>query len=295
ENQNFEDIKERDKAFKIPNDYKAPTFFQSALSHSNTKFTWDMNDPKRDYLLRANSNNDPKIEDYAEFLGSSEENDFLDETINGELKNNKTKNEDFLNDDTKSREKLLSLIKNLKNKKETEEVVVKFQTGFDDKSENENRNDFESAEEKTNQLLENKKKLKKRKRVNAIRKREKKIENEKIKESKGFNLIKEKKKAKNSKTDSKNRPSKNEKSIENSSKSIKNNFEIDLKDKRFEALKKDSNFSIDPSNPQFKKTDQMKNLIRKMNTENETEKRKVEDVSMKSLMKKLKSKLHKND
>ncbi|KAI8974062.1 hypothetical protein BDB01DRAFT_693667, partial [Pilobolus umbonatus] len=229
------DDEPKDVATIAPDNYKPLSFQTEALQHTKVKLTWDEDDMNRMALTRREfTEDDIKNSDFDAYLASSDEE------------------EDEVEDLDAIREKYRSLLKRSR------------ESAFEDKvEEDEEEGDMEitftpGLSEKAGFVDKKDKKEKKSKKRTSKEEREEKARERAELEllmdddgkSEGFNMKevlkreKMEKKKKGKKTDL-----------------PEDDFEINVDDPRFAALKESHHFAIDPTNPQFKKTKNMKKLI----------------------------------
>eukprot|EP00039_Didymoeca_costata_P010935 m.149252 g.149252 ORF g.149252 m.149252 type:complete len:630 (+) comp15009_c0_seq2:204-2093(+) len=266
-----------------PEEINEKSFETNALAHSNVKFTWDEEDKDAQAILKKKSFTQEELEktDFSAFLQSE--------------------SEDELSDNDERKEKVKALLQSCKEAEEAEnnkgDLQITWDLGLKEKTEQLLRDREEKLEEKNmnvGELLEKKRKLKSKERKRAIKEKLAKAKKGNMEDSEDdemnerrvggddpfFKLsaedlaelgltekqLEEQKHEKNSenqedsvqkKTKGKKRKQKKDGKAE-----AKDDFKVDVADPRFSAVFDRSEYYIDPTQPAFKNTDQMRNLIK---------------------------------
>ncbi|KAJ9067180.1 pre-rRNA-processing protein esf1 [Entomophthora muscae] len=260
----FEDTP-RETATEDPLDYKTANFLTSALTNSKVELTWDQDDPERIKLTqRAFSTEDIDNMNFSEMLASDSE----EEGENSAL-----------------REKYLSLINNPSDDDGSEnEMEITFAPGLSERNPAEESEDDVPAAEPVEETTVEK----------YLRKQREKLQAKKaarMEKHQGDTKVVETKSSKKAKQDadraelelvmmedqSDARQHFDMKHVLKAEKQAgrkgkhrgkaadteltQDGFKIDKEDPRFSALFTSHHFAIDPTNPQFKKTEAMKELL----------------------------------
>lgn len=280
EDMTFDDVDEpRDQCDKIPSDYKPNSFVTDALQHSKVKLTWDETPAERMKLSeKAFSQKDIDDMDFKAYIASDSEED--EDNGNGE----------------DLREKYRSLLGNMFDKgkvgkdDEPEDVEITFTPGLDDAGGEEDSNEKDEGEdESTIDKYKRKEKERKQRRLERMKERkaqegEEEGEGEKKDETTSVSGKKAQRKAeaearakkaaelellmmddnltsadveREKRASEKNKMKKGKKN----SKKDEVEAEVNSSDPRFQAMFENPEFAVDPTAPQYKKTEHMDKLM----------------------------------
>lgn len=259
----------RDEATELPNaPYRPIEFSTDALRHSKVKLTWDEEDPERSRLTRcALSRKDIEDADFRAYIASSSESD--DERDDSDSKVSK-KGE---------RERLRALLlrrnhdglpEGWDHAQETEkdgeagsdvDMEITFTPGLSMAKGPEDQTTLERYEQKVKEKRRRKKEARRAAAAEDTAEADPHTEGVKPK--------------------TKKRRSANKEHEDDSE--AEEDFSIDVKDDRFKALHEDHQFAIDPSNPQFKKTQGMMALLEERSKRRKDDRREEGDVPHKNL------------
>lgn len=273
----FED-KPRDECSSIPKNYKPSEFSTDALQHSKVKLTWDETSPDRvEISKRAFSQKELDEMDFKAYLASDSEDSEPD--VDTSLKN---KLKSLVSDSVMVANK--SLFDQNNEEEEEVDMEITFTPGLNNE---ETQAQTESKEESTIEKIQRKEKERRKKRKERVKELKKQAVEEKSK-SKSTSLTpedEERKKAElellmlddgsNSKSSVNSSAHFNMNEIlrsekEKSKKSkyqkkeriVKDEFKPDLNDPRFQEVFEDHDFAIDPTQPEFKSTSAMKEILK---------------------------------
>lgn len=213
---------------KIPADYQPKFYENSALQHSNVKLTWEAEDPRRNELLsKAFSKEQFKEEEIQQLLMSSDSETDEDAKLFAES---------ILKQDDKDDADNLNLLKRKRDKgvkvKDGETIEITFDKGFEGVNDKISINRNPKDKSTWDKYLEKKKNIRREKKMQERNKKEEKKQKRQQSEGgaaskKELNLL-------------------IDQSLKNKS------FKQDTSDQRFEAIKKDSRFAIDPTSKEYK-------------------------------------------
>ncbi|KAI6029460.1 hypothetical protein BKA83DRAFT_110229 [Pisolithus microcarpus] len=260
----------RDEATELPNaPYRPIEFSTDALRHSKVKLTWDEEDPERSRLTRcALSRKDIEDADFRAYIASSSESD--DERDDSDSKVSK-KGE---------RERLRALLlrrnhdglpEGWDHAQETEkdgeagsdvDMEITFTPGLSMAKGSEDQTTLERYEQKVKEKRRRKKEARRAAAAEDTAEADPHTEGVKPKTRK--------------KRHNANKEHEDDSEAEE-------DFSIDVKDDRFKALHDDHQFAIDPSNPQFKKTQGMMALLEERSKRRKDDRREEGDVPRKNL------------
>lgn len=311
-----------DFAEDIPAFYTPSEFTTQALQHSNVQLTWDQDDPERVRVTRRKFTNDELRDmDFKAYIASSSEDDD-DSPLDVELSKDELRNKyqalltaDDQEADDKAQEMEITFVPGLSEKaaalidKKKEEEEHKNESVFEayrrkqkekkkaknasksskpQESEDDmtDRPDFEDdffqqglKPKKSNSNAPNKKSRAEKAKEDSKSKAELELllMDDKETHSRHFDV----------KSVLKDEKAKNKKSNKRKSKPIagdvQDDFQMNLEDSRFSAVYDSHHFAIDPTNPQFKKTRNMDNVLNKRRTKLEVETEHVSGVVSESV------------
>lgn len=277
------DDEPRDSCNKIPSNYKPTTFVTDALQHSKVKLTWDETPAERVKMSsKAFSQRELDDMDFKAYLAS----DNSDEESDNEDLKNKYKN--LVGSSTKIGNK--NIFEQNDNDSDDVDMEITFTPGLDEKTAAANTAKEGTEEESTLDKLKRKAKERRKTRKEKVKELKKEAQ-EKKSETK---TATKSKKTKNDGGDEKSKAelellmldqqdgthrehfsmkelikSEKEKSKKskhrNKNKIIEDDFKADLNDPRFNEIFTNHDFAIDPSQPQFKKTATMAQILEERN------------------------------
>lgn len=277
------DDEPKDECDSLPKNYKPVSFSTDALQHSNVKLTWDETPADRvEVAKRAFTQKEIDDMDFKAYLASDSD-----------------ESEDEVNDDVKNKLKALAggsfasaSRTNQQNGDDDDEGVdmeITFTPGLDGSKSEEKEEQEESTIEKVRRKEKERKKARKDKlkQMKQNSEQEKREKLKSLKSTKGKEQIDEKKRAElellmmedddtkssiNSKAHFnmneilRSEKEKNKRSkFQNKEKIVDDEFKPDLNDPRFNEIFEDRDFAIDPSQPEFKQTQAMKQILNERN------------------------------
>ncbi|KAK3829461.1 MAG: hypothetical protein JOS17DRAFT_685836 [Linnemannia elongata] len=291
----FDDIP-RDEAFGAPENYKPNEFTTQVFQHSNVKLTWDEDDADRIKVTRQNfSKQDLDDMDFKAYLASSDEEDSEDEDdieaarrkyralLSGGNKDSDDSDAD--SDDDKNQEMEITFAPGLSEAaaemleaKKQREQPVKEETSIEtyqrkEKERRQRRKEARAAKaqgsgtkgkkgadagKKGKGKKDNKKRTKEERLEDNRKKAELELLMEDNRESNQHFNMKEIQKAEKKKNKKKGKGGQNDR---DKGEDLQDDFKIDVKDPRFSALHESHHFALDPTNPNFKKTKAMSELM----------------------------------
>ncbi|KAL3233551.1 Pre-rRNA-processing protein ESF1 [Nakaseomyces bracarensis] len=296
-----------DSCNSVPKNYKPHQFSTDALQHSNVKLTWDETPVDRvEIAKRAFTQKEIEDMDFKAYLAS--DSDESEEEGNEETKN-----------------KLKALVgqsldigkKEKDNGEDGMDMEITFTPGLDEQAQ-ESGDENEKSEETTIEKIRRKEKERRKARKQKLKELKQKSEEEKRAKLKSKNNVEElsdKKKAElellmmdeneadsgiNSKAHfNMNEILRSEKEkhkkgkFQKKQRIVEDNFKPNLNDPRFKEMFEDHDFAIDPSQPEFKETQAMKEILkerrkRARDHKGEDSAKSSDDVN--TIVKKLKSK-----
>lgn len=277
----------KDECEDVPKNYKPAQFSTDALQHSNVKLTWDETPAERvEMSKRAFTQKEIEDMDFKAYLASDSEG-----------------SEEEINED--SRNKLKSLVgesirigdKSLFDKSDNEggdvDMEITFTPGLDETKKDDEDGKDETTIEKIRRKEKERRKMRKE-RIKELKKKAEEKKREKLNksdsQSKTADEVEKEKKSKaelellmmddDNDTESKlNKKahfnmteilrSEKEKGkrtkYQNREKIVEDEFKPDLNDPRFREVFEDHDFAIDPSQPEFKGTTAMKEILKERN------------------------------
>ncbi|VVT49264.1 uncharacterized protein SAPINGB_P002185 [Magnusiomyces paraingens] len=273
EGETFED-KPRDECTLVPANYQPPNYATDALRHSKVRLTWDETPVERmQFAAKAFSRKEIEDMDVKAYLASdSEEEEDDDKEQKKNLYKSLLGQSDY------------SAVFNGEDKDDVD-MEITFTPGLDEKKKTE-----EEVEETTIEKYKRKMKERRKKHQDKI-KEEKEVEKEEKSKKKGKKGKKEKEDEETSKETAelellmtedggekrldhfnmkeimkaekqlKKKGKKGKKGAEEMTAPAGLDFKLDVNDERFQALYEDHDFAIDPTKPQFKKTQNMDRLM----------------------------------
>ncbi|AAS52940.2 AER259Wp [Eremothecium gossypii ATCC 10895] len=294
------DDEPREECASVPKDYKPVQFSTSALQHSQVKLTWDETPADRvEMAKRAFSQKEIEDMDFKAYLASDSEESEADD--NSEAKN-----------------KLRSLVSSVKvadkplfadeSDEEEADVQITFTPGLEGGEAKEE----DAEEENILEKLKRKEKERRKKRKERVKELKKQAEEEKksSKKEKHASKSESEQKSENDKRaelellmmeDDENSQSINSSAhfnmndilrsekergkkskYQKKDKIVEDDFKPDLNDPRFKEVFEDRDFAIDPSQPEFKETAAMKQILqerRKRSSKSASKKRKTDEQS----------------
>lgn len=305
------DDEPKDQCEELPKNYKPHQFSTDALQHSNVKLTWDETPVDRvEVAKRAFTQKEIEDMDFKAYLAS--DSDESEEEVNEEAKN-----------------KLKSLVgeslkidgKDGSDEDEGMDMEITFTPGLDEANAEGEDKDGEDNEETTIEKVRRKEKERRKARKQKLKELKQKSEEEKKQKlkSKHDEPLSDKKKAElellmmdenesNSGINSKAHFNMNEilRSEKEKSKKgkfqkkqriVEDDFKPNLDDDRFKEVFEDHDFAIDPSQPEFKETKAMKEILKERRKRSRDSKHGKEEHTDKNdinkIVSKLKSKKHK--
>lgn len=267
------DDEPRDECSSIPKYYKPLQFSTDALQHSKVKLTWDETPADRVQLSkRAFTQKEIEDMDFQAYLASSSSES--EDESNDQMKN---KLKSLVNSSVQIADRSLF---NFQNEKEDVDLEITFTPGLDD----DEKKDDDKYDESTIDKIKRKEKERRKKRKERVRELKNQDE-KKDKLNDTMSLDNDKQKAElellmmedeqetGSKINKKvhfnmNEIVKSEKEkskknkYQNKNRIIEDNFKPDLNDPRFNEIFEDHAFAIDPSQPEFKNTKAMKEILK---------------------------------
>lgn len=302
EDMEFDD-EPHDECDKMPADYRPNTFVTDALQHSKVRLTWDETPRERlQVASRAFSQKEIDEMDFKAYLASDSESE-----------------DDFDKEDLKSKYKsLLGTVLDKKKNEEAEEndndeidMEITFTPGI---GENKDKQEVQSEEnENIREKYIRKEKERKMKRMEKLRNAKKELEDSKPLTKKQQMALEAKKQAElellmmdddlliNNKPKEKSLKKKDRKGKkQDAEEADAEAAEATIADPRFQDLYEDSEFAIDTTAPQFKKTKAMEKTMQErlrrqhkkikngVEYDQSTKKRKTGDASINQLVEKLK-------
>ncbi|XP_065655705.1 ESF1 homolog isoform X2 [Hydra vulgaris] len=300
----FDDREPKSTATELPNinSYAPAKFINTALQQSTVRLTWDETDTKRiEKTMRKFTKADIDEMDFKEYLASSsDEEDQIKKSDKTETSSDYSGSEE----DDERIKKYRLLMKEIESKEEVEEDDGNIEVSWNQEVEEENHASISKETNKIKKITNNnnepnnisddklsndnknlgfndpffknkkKTKLKKKSKVNES------ITEEDLKNKAELELLlmdeePEEKKHFSLKTIlDQEKSSKKKKKKRNAEKQLDDTFEVDVKDPRFNALYTSHLYSIDPSEPQFKKTKGTTKIIA------ESQKRRGENINV---------------
>ncbi|VEU20717.1 DEKNAAC101541 [Brettanomyces naardenensis] len=270
EGMEFDDSKPRDWCDKVPAGYKPINFATEALRSSKVKLSWDETPVQRvEVTTRAFSQKEIDDMDFKAYLASDSSEGEGEEDEEG-------KKEEYRNLLKKSAEGIFNA------DEDDVDMEVTFTPGLSGENKQKEKEE-EAEEESTIDKYRNREKERKKRRKEKIKEMKKEERREGRREAKGSKRedrvqnvdnneddddshhFKMKDILKAEKLQSKKKKSKKQKRQEKEIGEIDEEIKIDEGDSRFDEIFKDHQFAIDPTNPEFKKTRVMKQLLKEGN------------------------------
>ncbi|OLL24346.1 Pre-rRNA-processing protein esf1 [Neolecta irregularis DAH-3] len=297
----FSESEIRDQSSHLPQDYSPTEFVTDALQHTKVKLTWDNDDPQRvnitkkafsqqeqadmdlrDYLASSDSDSDAiereaskkRYRDLLDGINAPEEGEG-DDNIEGEMEITFAP---AFSENTSPPEKTLDTAENSKEettleryrRKEKERKMRKQKNRTEEVGETVNEEEskqvadlgfedpFFNIDAKSSKTKQKKKDSKKHIEEDDIRRAELELimmdENDSLKNNSAHFDMKAILKSEKQKRFKK----RHGKAV---TEGLQENFKIDVQDLRFTAVYQDPNYAIDPTNPRFKKTEAMDNIL----------------------------------
>jgi hypothetical protein len=296
DSESFEEEELRDECLAMPDmtSYERPVFISSALQQTKVQLTWDETDPERRHKInKAFTSKDEKaMNDLEAFLASnSESEDDGEDDSDDEVETLETKPATVQEKMNKYKRLLLQQEQEEeKEEQEGEDLEIEFDEdgnvanlgdGTDDHDQESRGDDVEEdPEEDDEEAASQMKKSKRRRLGNAPDKKERKKmkpqrQEEETPSSKELGLLvmdeEQQEKShfnyndivKNEASPSKSRRKKLKKMLKDKKNALQDNFRFDSSDPRFSSVYSRPDFNIDPSDPHFKRTPAMMDIMTK--------------------------------